>query len=468
MDDTTTTTTEFDEPFGPGHLGLDIESDLFKKNAIVKHVSPNSIAASHERIKPGLVIIGVNGKSIQDIGFDIALSKIQEASRSRTMSNKMILRFRLASVHFKDERTSLSPVRNRSKSIPSITMDESLNELRERAVKFEKKHSVTAESYEATIESLTKQLRHERAINERGKSKIQMLVCNQQLLSSGAIRQASDAHIIYALRLLALAFVLSAISAFLPEHSVALLVASFGIPQGFAIDEWFSVIVAGMLTYAHFYLAMCQAQDRRGWTSGSGFVFVMLLFLLNEGHGVYLATSALDESQRDMFAGLHAADKVNFVVCIQSNGDFTQTCRSDGLTWPLVYFLRENFSNYLFYGANLGLMYFSLYLETKHTDINSSAVHSLSRDLKFTVCSIHGISLAVMAISDHIVWLTIIFCLFVLKQSSFRFSSNQLVLTYFSRVALVTLASIMVWHWFHLSRVAIITATVIGAWNWFN
>ena len=318
-----------------------------------------------------------------------------------------------------------------------------MSEIREKAAKLERQHSVNTEAFETKIESLKKKLRAERAMNQRSKAKIQMLVCNQQLLASGTIQQAPDEHIIYALRLLASAFAMSAASVILPEHSMLL---EYNVPRGFALDEWFSVVVAALLTYAHFYLAMCQAQDRQSWTSGQGLLFVLLLFFLNEGHGVYLATSALDESQRNMLVGLRPSDQVKFIVCAQRGGDITHSCRSDRLTWPLVYFLRENFSNYMFYGSNLALMYFSLWLETKHMDVNSSVVRHLSQDLRLSVCLVHGVCLAAMAIADHVVPLTTLFCLAVLRQSGFRLNSNQLVLSYLTRVSLVTVSILVLWH----------------------
>lgn len=417
---------DFEVKFGKGNIGLAFETDYLNGFVQIKSIQANSLSSEDSRLKIGSILVSINGIVTLHMGYDITVAKYEDAAKERGI---MVLTFRESNSIVALKESSVNNIkRNRSLSSPGFTEVET--DLTEDAT------NCQVEQYENIISGLKKKLRSEICLNIRSKDKIQMLICNQQLLHNGSVRQAEDVCILFALRLLAMAFVLSTLTnLYLPE----IRIFHEYVPLGFAIDEWCSILNNGILTYAHFYLAMCQGQERNTWITKYGVVFIGLLFLLNEGHGVLLATSALNEAQMELLKNRQYTDQVQFIICAQKYNGFTQSCHADAMTMPLVYFLQNNFSNYLYYGANLALMVFSMHLEDIAVDENSSIVRNLTYDLKMIVPSIHAISLTTLAIHDDTIYMTIVFAIIIIMKSKARLSKKRLVLNYLTRVSICTL-----------------------------
>ena len=445
---TTTTdinaTTEFEVVFGNGKIGLQLDPDILQRNVMVGSIAGHSLAHEHVQMKVGLMIIKVNGENVEGGGYDIALAKYKEASEHRTEETPMRITFRSGTQNDADDTI---PIRtSRSSSMSSYAGEVVKN--RERILK-EKVQEV--KRTQSDLEDAQQKIQSEIHSHAETKKNMKLLAEGLQSIMSGSIPQAPDATVKLALCLLAWGLILLANFSPVAKLLERALPEEYLLPLGLSMEIWISFFGATVLFCSHYFLAKCQAHDRYYWSSGYSFVFSLLLFLMSAGYGILFITTVLDESKRKTLSGLSPSSTVRFMVCAHPQDDNTLpiACRPDTETGEMVNFFRNEFSNYLFYGANLGLMMFSLKMECDHFDPLSRIVRKLDWDLKYVTCILHGMSLALVAIRQNMTPVTLFFCLYVLYCGKFQFKcKNQLVLSYFSRVVMTTCIALLFFYWY--------------------
>lgn len=488
-----------DFPIKCANLGLSLECDFLKTNVVVKTIHPGSLASSHDQLKFGVVLIRVNGTNVEGQGYRETMRHLREAHQGPTTTTPRLeeegssffsLSFRKASVHYRrlsrDQVSSVHYSRIRSVSNPSVQMSSRTSTMDDPDAPPNANNCLTPppaddpmtehdhdlDNYVQTITILQNQLKIAQAQNIRHVEKIQILLCNQKLRTSSSAHGSSvdrDARrqVILGCRLLAWASIAGSVSNFVLPHfqpedeqREERSWHNHVFPKGLTFSLVMGLLSSGVAMLGYVLLGSLHfnptSKDHHPGmkhrhhhsTSPRWFFFLLLGFVLLEGHGMYLTAASLSESKSRLVSGL--VGPVQVVLCATEQEDHRVTsCRPDTTTWDFVEFVQLRWANVWFTLANLGLSYVLMKTE-KQALVTLPATKTpevLPQDLQHALAWVHGLSLATRGICDQVLPLTSVFCLACLHAyyQNVSHSRHQVIHSYFYRVAWTALVVILSW-----------------------